>query len=37
MTLHVDRIALTLECFESSVSHTHLSLEDDTHYEDHKT
>jgi hypothetical protein len=36
MTVHVDNIALTPECLESSVSHTHLSVEDDTH-DDHKT
>jgi len=37
MTAHIDNIALTPECFESSVSHMHLSVEDDTHDEDHKT
>ena len=36
MTVHIDNISLTPECFESSVSHTHLSVQD-THYEDHKT
>jgi hypothetical protein len=37
MTVHIDNIALAPVCLNSSVSHTHLSVEDDTHDEDHKT